>query len=89
MDLFSLLYREPEPIPRVGDPNPDPLVFRKRKIDTNWNNWLTGYIVYMSVVVQMQAARAGPMLKYLDIIYQAYREYAVPAWLAYDDHFRL
>lgn len=63
MDPFSFLHKEPKPVARVGDPAPDPLVVRKCKIDKNWNNWLMSYIIYMSIVLQMQPAKASPLLK--------------------------
>lgn len=76
VDLFRLFHKEPEPEVKLGDPAPDPQLVRKRKIDKNWNNWLTHYLIYTAVVIQMQPAQAGPFLKYLDIVYRAYREYS-------------
>lgn len=48
----------------------------KRKIGRNWNNWLTGYIICMAVVLQMQPAKADTLIKYLGIIHRAFREYS-------------
>lgn len=89
VDIFSLLQVEPEPVQRIGEPLRDQEVVRQRKIDKNWTNWLNGYFIYASVVLQMYPSKAVALFKYADIIHRAFRDYSGPAWASYDQHFRL
>lgn len=89
VDIFSLLQMEPEPVAKVGDPVWDQETVKKCKIDKNWTNWLNGYVIFASVVLQMYPTQATILFKYLDIIHRAFRDYTGPAWIHYDDHFRL
>lgn len=89
VDLFSLLHTEPEPVPKVGEPERDQETVKKRKIDRNWTNWLYGYCIYMAVVVQLHPKKAPALIKYLDIVHRTMRDFGGQAWLQYDQNFRL
>lgn len=67
----------------------DQEVTLKCQIDRNWTNWLYGYPIYMAVAVQMHPKKAGTLIKYMDIIYKALRDFGGQAWLFYDENFRL
>lgn len=54
MDLFSLLFREPEPKPWTGCGalNRELEQYKCPKVEKNWDNWLSSYTILMAVVLQ-------------------------------------
>lgn len=73
--VFSLLHAEPDPIPRVGDPIKNQETIRKQKIDKNFTNWLYGYVIYTTVLLQVHPSKATALIKYTDAIHRAYRKH--------------
>lgn len=59
VDLFSLLFCEPEPNlwTDCGAINRELEQHKLQNVERNWNNWLSGYIIYMAMV--LQARRVG------------------------------
>lgn len=54
--VFSLLFREPEhkpwvPGPRVAWENEQ---YKCHKVEWNWDDWLSGYTIYVAVLLQAQ-----------------------------------
>lgn len=90
MWTYLVCYTQPqEPVPQVGDPIHDQEQVKKRKIDKNFTNWLYGYSIYMTILLQVQPAKAQALIKYQDIIHRAFREHTGSACLNYNKHFRL
>lgn len=91
IDLFSLLFWQPETKPwaRCDAVAQDFKQCKHTKVELNWNNWLSGYTIYMVVVVQVQPWRASAVIKYFDIIHRAYSSFHGSAWLKYDEMFRM
>lgn len=84
--MFSLLQVQPELVERVVEPLWHQEVVKRRKIN---KNWLNGYIIYASVVLQMYPNKAVALFKYLDIINWVFRDYTGLAWTSDDEHFML
>lgn len=87
VDMFNLLQVEPEPVLKLGDPIKDSETTKKGKIDKNWMNWLNGFVIYASVLLQMYPNKAIALFKSLDFFYRAFRDYNEPAWSSYDEYF--
>lgn len=88
IDLFTLLFRDVEVKPGAKDDPRELEKIKRQQVDKNFDNWLTAYTIYMGVVLQVQPARGPVLVKYLDLIHRAYKEYAGAAWLRYDEMFR-
>lgn len=52
-------------------------------------NWLSGYTVFVVVVVQPQPWRVSDSIKYLNIVHKAYRSFLGLEWLRYDKMFHM
>lgn len=76
VDLFSLLYREVEKKDKDLLADRKKEILRKRKIEPNWTNWLSGYLVYTRVIVREHRDRDPSLFQYLDIVYKAYLNFA-------------
>ncbi|KAL8185445.1 UNVERIFIED_CONTAM: hypothetical protein K2H54_051914 [Gekko kuhli] len=85
--MFTLLFRDVEVKASVRD---DPREFEKiqqMQIDKNFDNWLSAYTIYMGVVMQVHRGHSSELVKYLDLIHRAYKEYSGAAWLCYNERF--
>lgn len=60
----------------------------KLKKTKTFDNWLMVYTIYMGVVMQVDPGKPV-LVKYLDLIHRAYKEYGVATWLHYDQIFHL
>lgn len=87
VDLFSLLFRELEK--KDKEELDDKLKNRKQAVDRTWANWLPGFLIFAGVLARSQLWRAAPLFQYLDIIYKGYTGFVGPAWLQYDEEFRM
>lgn len=72
VDVFSLLYREVEKKDKDLLEDREKEALKHRKIDWNWTNWLSGFLVYAGVIVCAHPERAPTILQYLDIIYKVF-----------------
>lgn len=79
VDVFSLLFRV-EPM-EEQDQHP--------KVERNFDNWLSGFLIYVSVLLQAQLWRGLALIKYMDIILRIRTFFVGPAWLQYDEMFRM
>ncbi|KAL8221258.1 UNVERIFIED_CONTAM: hypothetical protein K2H54_062537 [Gekko kuhli] len=61
---------------------------KRMQINKNFDNWLSAYAVYTGVVLQAYPDWGALLIKYLDLIHRAYKEYAGAWWLRYDELFR-
>lgn len=66
-----LAYCILEPVPKVGEPSRDQEVALRWKTDKNWAIWVSGFSIYMAVIIQMQSSKAESLMKYMDIIHRA------------------
>nr|XP_008110365.1 PREDICTED: uncharacterized protein LOC100554042 isoform X1 [Anolis carolinensis] len=82
IDIFSLMFREPD---ESDDEEEEEI---KRKIDKNWGNWFTCFLIYAGVITKAYPARAHSLIEYLNIIYKARVNFRGNAWLLYDERFR-
>ncbi|XP_053159419.1 uncharacterized protein LOC128347977 isoform X2 [Hemicordylus capensis] len=89
VDIFSLLFREPEVKHKEGESCKDHAVTKRKPVEKSWNNWLSGFTIYMGVVIPAQPARALALVKYMDIIHRAVSDFAGNAWVRYDENFRM
>ena len=53
--------------------------FKKKNADRCWDNWLPGVLIYAGTIVKVYPDRAFALLRYLDLIYQAYVDFPGPA----------
>lgn len=60
-----------------------------RTIDRTYANWYLGFLIYAGVIVHYQPCWALKMHRYLDIIYKTFIDLPSPAWLQYDEQFRV
>ena len=89
IDIFSLLFREEEQKDKDKDKDKEQERIRKKKVERTWANWLAGFLIFIGVVLQKHPDKAPVLIKYLDLIFRCYSEYLGPAWLSYDEAFRL
>ncbi|XP_053167389.1 uncharacterized protein LOC128351680 isoform X3 [Hemicordylus capensis] len=89
VDIFSLLFREPEVKHKEGESCKEHEATKRKPVEKTWNNWLSGFTIYMGVIVQAQPARAPSLLKYMDIIHRAVSDFAGSSWIRYDESFRM
>lgn len=87
MDLFSLLYQELEKKDKDLLDDKGKEILKKRKIGRNWTNWLFGFLVYTGIIVCAYPDRRLALFQYLDIIYNAYLNFASGCWLQHDEDF--
>lgn len=64
-------------------------ILKKPKIDWNWTNCLSGFLVYPVVIVCEHPDRGPALFQDLDIIYKAYLNFASDCWLQHDEDFRI
>lgn len=86
VDLFTLLYREPQPKQLL----PGLIVIMEReqhKVTRTWNNWFSGYMVYAAVLLRAHPLRGVEMFVYASTIYRIHTSFVGPAWLEYDEAF--
>lgn len=56
--------------------------YRHSKVERNWMNWLSGYTIYVSMIIQAQSWRTSlALIKYLDIIHRAYSSFLGTTWV--------
>lgn len=89
VDLFSLLFRELEKKDKDELDDKDKEKIKKRTVDRTWANWLPGFLIFAGILARSQPWRAAPLFQYLYIIYKGYTGFSGPAWLQYDEEFRM
>ncbi|XP_053112579.1 formin-F-like isoform X2 [Hemicordylus capensis] len=89
VDIFSLLFREPEVKHKEGESCKEHEATKRKPVEKTWNNWLSGFTIYMGVIVQAQPARGPALLKYMDIIHRAVSDFSGSSWVRYDESFRM
>lgn len=62
---------------------------RKRRVDRTWANWLPDFFIYACILTRAQPWCAASLWKYIDIVYKGYMGFLGPAWLQYDEEFRM
>ncbi|KAL8203397.1 UNVERIFIED_CONTAM: hypothetical protein K2H54_051592 [Gekko kuhli] len=75
------LFWDPEMMAESKDMVKERDSIKKHLAERTWDNWLSGYNIYMVVVIPVQFEKALALIKYLDIIYRIYAKDAGPAWL--------
>lgn len=86
MDIFSLLQRELAPGSEAAAW--DQGMVERRRIDRNFPNWLSGFCIYVGVLLQAHPHRGAVLFQYLDIIHRIFTEHVGNAWMDYDKVFR-
>ncbi|XP_053140147.1 uncharacterized protein LOC128339766 isoform X2 [Hemicordylus capensis] len=89
IDIFSLLFREPEVKHKERESCKEHEATKRKPVEKTWSNWLSSFTIYMGVIVQAQPARGPSLLKYMDIIHRAVSDFAGSAWICYDESFRM
>ncbi|XP_053169074.1 protein diaphanous homolog 1-like isoform X1 [Hemicordylus capensis] len=87
IDIFSLLFRKPGVKHKEGESFKDHEATKRKPVEKTWNNWLSGFTIYMGVIVQAQPARGPALLKYMDMIHRAVSDFAGSSWIRYDESF--
>lgn len=71
MIFFSLLFQEVE-VQEVSEDDPkEAEKLKKTQVSRTFANWLMAYFIYMGVVLQ-QIDMGTALVKYLEVVYQAY-----------------
>ncbi|KAJ1171110.1 hypothetical protein NDU88_002981 [Pleurodeles waltl] len=89
VDIFSLVRakrREVEPKDKVSKASS--FTDKKPKIEENITNWLFGFNVFMSVMLEKKPEIGMAMICYANKILKAHHMYGGNAWLEYDRDFR-
>ncbi|XP_069097417.1 uncharacterized protein [Pleurodeles waltl] len=89
VDIFSLVRakrREVESKDR--DSKASSLTDKKTKIEENITNWLFGFNMFMSVMLEKKPEIGMSMICYANKILKAHHMYGGKAWLEYDRDFR-
>lgn len=75
LDLFSLLFRKPEPKPWAGfsADSQELNTFKHHKVYHTWDNYLSGYTNFMAGSGQYWKALA--LIKYVDIMHRVYKSF--------------
>ncbi|XP_053152458.1 uncharacterized protein LOC128345096 [Hemicordylus capensis] len=89
VDIFHLLFREPEPALKEWEQKKEETKPKHKPVEHNWANWLSGYTVYMGVMLQVHTSKGPALVKYMDIIHRGYMDFMGNAWERYDRSFRL
>lgn len=87
LDMFSLLNTEDHRVKETEDEDDKQRRLRKKPEHT-WENWLSGYTIYMGVIVAAQPWRAWSLVQYQDLIHRAHADFPGDTWLQYDQGFR-
>lgn len=89
--MFSLLFGELEPKLWVGccKAARELVQFRHPTVDMNWDNWVSGFTIYLVVVMQAQLWRNPAMVKYFDMVHHAYNSFVGSVWLCYVEMFHM
>lgn len=58
-------------------------------MDRKWDNWVSGFTIYLAVVMQSQLLKGPALVEYFDIVHHAYNSFVGSAWLRYDEVFRM
>ncbi|KAJ1166543.1 hypothetical protein NDU88_006943 [Pleurodeles waltl] len=89
VDIFSLVRaRRREVEPKEKDSKASSFSDKKQKIEENIMNWLFGFNVFMSVMLEKKPETGIAMICYANKILKAHHVYGGNAWLEYDRDFR-
>ncbi|KAJ1141599.1 hypothetical protein NDU88_007927 [Pleurodeles waltl] len=91
VDIFSLVRakrREVESKDKDKDSKASYVTDKKTKIEENITNWLFGFNVFMSVMLEKKPEMGMSMICYANKILKAHHMYGGNAWLEYDRDFR-
>lgn len=64
-------------------------IFKHRRVDRTWTNWLAGFLIYAGVTARGNPWRAAVLIQYVDIIYKAHSYFRGLGWLQYDEEFHM
>lgn len=89
VDVFSLLFCELEKKDKEDMDDRLKERIKRRNIDRTYANWYPGFLIYAGMIVRHQPWQALSLLQYMDLIYKTYTDFPSPAWLQYDEQFRM
>ncbi|XP_062834196.1 uncharacterized protein LOC134298345 [Anolis carolinensis] len=89
IDIFTLYFRELDKKEKDDLDDERKEIMKKRKVDQNWGNWFSCFLIYGGVLVKAYPSRAHSLFQYMNIINSAYVNFTGSAWLLYDKRFRL
>ncbi|KAJ1107033.1 hypothetical protein NDU88_004430 [Pleurodeles waltl] len=89
VDIFSLVRAKRREIEsKAKDAKASSFTVKKTKIEENITNWLFGFNVFMSVMLEKKPEIGTSMIFYANKILKAHHMYGGNAWLEYDRDFR-
>ncbi|KAJ1177252.1 hypothetical protein NDU88_002513 [Pleurodeles waltl] len=89
VDIFSLIRAKRREIEaKEKEPKSYSYVERKPKIEENITNWLFGFNVFMSILLEKKTELGTSLIYYANKILKAQHTYGGLAWLEYDRDFR-
>ncbi|KAJ1084516.1 hypothetical protein NDU88_004663 [Pleurodeles waltl] len=89
VDIFSLVRAKRRDVePKDKDSKASSFSDKKPKLEENITNWLFGFNVFMSVMLEKKPEIGMAMICYANKILKAHHMYGGNAWLEYDRDFR-
>ncbi|KAJ1105589.1 hypothetical protein NDU88_002994 [Pleurodeles waltl] len=89
VDIFSLIRaRRREVDAKDQEAKSSPSGYRKPKVEENITNWLFGFTVFMSVLLEKKPELGTSLIYYANKILKAQHTYGGSVWLEYDRDFR-
>ncbi|KAJ1124348.1 hypothetical protein NDU88_002809 [Pleurodeles waltl] len=89
VDIFSLIRAKRREVEtKEKDAKASSSIDRKPKVEESFTNWLFGFNVFMSVILEKKPESGIAMICYANKILRAHHMYGGNAWLEYERDFR-